>query len=403
MRDPDSAIVIADQDLETWGGILLDHSLGGIDSSDRVMIKGESVCWPLIRVLERRVFEAGGLADICLVPSNNDRGRVWSATAVRSAVDSARLDEAPQWHLHRYKSMTKYVEVLGAWDPSEYAGLEQDQLKRLAETDRPYSELRLAKPWVLTLYPTPGFAAMEGMDLDEYTRFLVKASTTDPRPLRDAEETLKPLFEKGKVVRIVTVDPSSGRELKLTIDIASSQPALSFGLRNFPDGEIFTSPDARATNGEVFIDLPVHYGGSDIRGIYLRFENGRAVEYRANEGGDVLAAIIETDEGSSRLGEVALGMNPGLERVLKHPLLVEKVGGTLHIALGASYKHCYVEDPGSESGAQQLDKLIREGVVNVSAQHVDIVADFRGGGCGRSVFIDDTELVVRNAVWVAAD
>jgi len=77
--------------------------------------------------------------------------------------------------------------------------------------------------------------------------------------------------------------------------------------------------------GEIFVDLPVTYGGNDIKGIYLRFEGGRIVEYDAAVGRDHLAAIIETDEGSHRLGEVALGMNPGLDRVLKHPLFVEKV------------------------------------------------------------------------------
>ena len=142
------------------------------------------------------------------------------------------------------------------------------------------------------------------------------------------------------------------------------------------------------------------YGGNDIRGIYLRFEAGRIVEYRAEAGGDHLAAIIETDEGSHRLGEVALGMNPGLDRVLKHPLFVEKVGGTLHVAIGASYEDCYVEDPASTEGRARLEELERSGALNRSAQHVDIVTDFRPGGCGRSVRIDDVELVVRNGVWV---
>ena len=66
-------------DLETWAGYLLDHSLGGIDASDRVMIKGERICWPLMAELERRVIAAGAVPDVYLIPPNNDRGRVWSA------------------------------------------------------------------------------------------------------------------------------------------------------------------------------------------------------------------------------------------------------------------------------------------------------------------------------------
>ena len=188
------------------------------------------------------------------------------------------------------------------------------------------------------------------MDFDTYRRFIVGASTTDPRPLLEAEKKLAPVIDAGQKIHIVTEHPTDHRELALEIDIADGHGVMSYGLRNFPDGEIFTSPNANSTEGEIFVDLPVNYGGNDICGIYLRFEGGKIIEYRADEGHEHLAAIIETDDGSHRLGEVALGMNPGLDRVLKHPLFVEKVGGTLHIAIGASYEDCYVDDPGSDEG-----------------------------------------------------
>ncbi len=392
---------INQNDLETWAEYLLDHSLGGIDSSDRVMIKGERICWPLMAVLERRVIEAGGVPDVYLVPPNNDRGRVWSATMGRTG-GSAQLEAVPDWHRQRYESMTKYVEVLGGEDPSQYTGLEPDQVKALAEADRPFANLRLARPWVITLFPTPAFASLEGMDLDDYAAFIVGASTTDPRPLLEAERVIEPVLAAGSEMTVVTEHPEDGRELTLNLDIALGRPVMSYGLRNFPDGEIFTSPDARKTEGEIFVDLPVTYGGNDIRGIYLKFEAGRIVDYQAAEGHDHLAAIIETDDGSHRLGEVALGMNPGLDRVLKHPLFVEKVGGTLHIAIGASYEDCYVADPGSEDGKARIDELAEMGAINRSAQHVDIVTDFRLGGTGRQVKVDGVELVPENGLWVVA-
>jgi aminopeptidase len=386
-------------DLETWARILLDHSLGGISPGERVMIKGERICWPLMAVLERCVVEAGGVPDVCLVPPNNERGRVWSATlAVHGTKE--QIAAVPDWHRTRYESFAKYVEILGAEDPAAYASLNAPQSQALAAADRPYADLRLARRWVLTLFPTPAFAVMEGLPLDEYVRFLVRASTTDPRPLREAEDRLAPLFRSGRTVRLLTRHPDR-RDLELRIDITPSLPILSYGLRNFPDGEIYTSPDARDTAGEIFLDLPVHYGGGDIRGIYLRFEGGRIVEYSAQEGGDRLVAIVETDEGSHRLGEVALGMNPGLKRALKHPLLVEKVGGTAHIAIGQSYGGSFVAEPESVEGRRQIEKLVETGVFNRSAQHVDLVADFRPGGCGRAIFIDDTELTVRDGVWAA--
>jgi len=109
-------------DLETWARILLDHSLGGIAPGDRVMIKGERICWPLMAVLERGVVEAGGIPDIYLVPPNNERGRVWSATMAAHG-RSEQLAAVPDWHRARYESFAKYVEVLGAEDPAAYASL----------------------------------------------------------------------------------------------------------------------------------------------------------------------------------------------------------------------------------------------------------------------------------------
>jgi aminopeptidase len=389
---------IDSSDLERWSAILLDHSLGGIHPGERVMLKGERICWPLLEVLERGVITAGGIPDVLLVPPNNERGRVFSAT-MASLGSAEQLAAVPEWHRERYRSMDKYVEVLGAEDPSAYASITAPQVQALAAADRPFADIRLSKPWVLTLYPTPGFAAMEGLDLDDYVRFLVRASTTDPRPLRAAEEKLEPLFRDGSEIRVTTAEPG-GRELELRVDIRPSIPEISFGLRNFPDGEIFTSPDARGTEGELYLDLPVHYGGHDIQGILLRFAAGRIVEYSARVGGEHLAAIIETDDGSHRLGEIALGMNPGLQRALKHPLLVEKVGGTLHVAIGASYEGSFVPDPGSEEGKARIADLAETGILNRSAQHVDIVADFRPGGCGRRVAIDGVQLAVRDGVWV---
>jgi aminopeptidase len=387
------------RDLETWAAFLLEHSLGGISPEDRVMIKGERICWPLVAVLERRIVEAGGIPDVYLVPPNNDRGRVWSATMGRCATPP-QFERVPAWHGERYASMTKYIEVLGAEDPQQYAGLDAQQVRALATADRPFATVRLAKPWVLTLYPTPGFAAMEGMALDEYTRFIVKASTTDPRVLRTAEEALQPHFQRAKTMTIETHCPHEDRALTLRLSVEAGLVTMSYGLRNFPDGELFTSPDARTPEGEIFIDLPVHYNGCDIQGIYLKLEGGRITRYSAVEGEEHLRAIIETDAGSHRLGEVALGMNPGLDRVLKHPLFVEKVGGTLHIALGASYENCFVADPAAPEGQAKIAALEAAGVLNRSAQHVDIVADFRPGGCGRRVLLDDKPLAVRDGVWV---
>ncbi len=393
--------VISKEDLSTWAGYLLNHSLGGIEPGERVMIKGERIGWPLMELLELGVIRAGGIPDVYLVPPNNERGRVWSSAMGRTA-NETQLSSIPSWHGDRYRSMDKYIEVLGAEDPSAYSGLQPSQVAALASADTPFATVRLKKPWVITLFPTPGFARTEGMALEDYTAFIVKASTADPAALKEAETAIAPLFDQAETVTVETRHPETGRLLVLELNLEHSRAQLCYGLRNFPDGEVYTSPDARSSQGEIFIDLPVHYGGADIRGIHLKLEDGRIVEYSAQEGMEQLRGIIETDEGSHRLGEVALGMNPGLDKVLKHPLFVEKVGGTLHIAIGASYEDCYVADPSSSQGRDKLAELERAGILNRSAQHVDIVADFRPGGCGVGVKFDDRQVLVRDRIWVPA-
>jgi aminopeptidase len=260
--------------------------------------------------------------------------------------------------------------------------------------DEPIKNIRLNKPWVLTLFPTEAFAKMEDLTLEEYTKVIVNASTVNPQLLEDIEEDIYQIMNKSKTITIETEHPETKKLFQLKMNIADHYIIKCTGKRNFPDGEVYTSPDANTVQGEIYVDLPVFQGGALIQGIYLKFSNGKIIEYSAKLGNAALAKIIETDEGSHRLGEVALGMNNGIEKVLKHPLFVEKVGGTLHIAIGASYPNCYNTDEKS------LDQYLAEGIMNKSAQHVDIVTDFRPGGVGKAVYFDDVKLEQKDNIWV---
>lgn len=241
---------------------------------------------------------------------------------------------------------------------------------------------------------------MEGMTLNDYANVIVSASTVDPRMLEEVEEDIYQKMKSSKEITIITQHPHTGDELVLKMSIAKRNIVKCTGKRNFPDGEVFTSPDANSVEGEIYVDLPVFQGGTTIQGIYLKFHSGKIIEYTAKLGKDALAKIIETDEGSHRLGEVALGMNNGIKEVLKHPLFVEKVGGTLHIAIGSSYPECFTDEPNSIEGKSEIEGYLKKGIMNKSAQHVDIVTDFRPGGVGRAVFLDDTQLKIKNNIWV---
>ena len=389
---------IQQKHLEIWADYLLNHSLKGITKDDVVMIKGEHITWPLMAVLQDKIFEAGGIADVNMVAPDNNRGMVWGSSIARHG-NVTQIQNVPAWHLDRYNNMTKYIEILGAENPALFANLPEETAAALFKADEPYKTIRLLKPWVLTLFPTQAFADLEDMTLEEYADIVVGASIVDPAALDAVEQPLFELMGKSKEIKIVTQHPASKKELTLTMNIHNRIPVKCTGFRNFPDGEVFTSPDARTVNGEIFVDLPVYYNGATMQGIYLKIENGVITEYNADKEFDTLKKIIETDEGSHRLGEVALGMNSGLQTALKHPLFVEKVGGTCHIAIGASYPECYVPDPASDEGKKETDKLFTEGILNRSSQHVDIVVDFRDGGAGRAIYLDDTKLELKDNIW----
>ena len=385
--------LISEEKLRIWADYLINYSLEGLNNDDVVMVKGEKICWPLISIIQDKIFKTGAIADVNLIPPDNDRGKVWGSSIAKYG-SLEQISKVPQWQIDRYSSMTKYIEILGSESPEFFNGQKDELAQAVMRADEPIKNIRLDKPWVLTLFPTEEFAKMEGLSLEEYSKIIVNASTVDPALLEDIEEDIYQLMNNSKTIRIKTKHPETKKLLELKMNIWDHNIVKCTGKRNFPDGEVYTSPDANTVEGEIYVDLPVFQGGALIEGIYLKFQGGKIVDYSAKNGHSVLTKIIETDEGSHRLGEVALGMNNGIEKVLKHPLFVEKVGGTLHIAIGASYPNCY------KTENKSLDDYLKEGIMNKSAQHVDIVTDFRPGGTGVAVYFDDKKIEQKDNIWI---
>jgi aminopeptidase len=136
-----------------------------------------------------------------------------------------------------------------------------------------------------------------------------------------------------------------------------------------PDGEFFTGPIEDSVNGEIAFSFPATYGGREVAGVRFKFEDGKVVDASADRGEDFLIEMLDTDEGARRLGELGIGTNYGISTGTKEILLDEKIGGTVHMAIGMSYP---------ESGG-----------TNNSAVHWDMVCDLRRGG---SITVDGQEL-----------
>jgi len=194
----------------------------------------------------------------------------------------AWLERIPEVERALYEKADKFLRILSAENPLEGASLDPGLSLRHQRAWRPLAELRLKKRWTLTLYPTVGYAVGAGM---------------------------------GTERRWINSD----------------------GRRNMPSGEVFTGPLEESAEGEVRFNLPAFVGGRRVEGVYLRFRGGEVVEARAEVGEDYLLAALATDEGARRLGEVGIGTNFGLTRPTGLILLDEKMGGTVHLALGRSY------------------------------------------------------------------
>jgi aminopeptidase len=215
--------------------------------------------------------------------------------------------------------------------------------------------------WCYTLFPTSAYASEAEMSLADYEDFYYGACLAgDDDPLtawkRASAETrrLAEWIEGRREVHVT----APGTDIRLGIEGRTFIPCV--GDRNMPDGEFFTGPVEDSIEGEVSFHLPAVIAGREVAGVKLSFEAGRVVDASADRGEEFLIQLLDTDAGARRLGELGIGTNYGIDRGTREVLLDEKIGGTVHMALGRSYP---------ESGG-----------VNESAVHTDLVCDLRGGG-----------------------
>ncbi len=237
-------------------------------------------------------------------------------------------------------------------------------------------EARYDTRWVSTVHPTRSLAQQAGMSYETYADFVYDAVLRDWEALAEEMAQLKDLLDAGSEVHLV----ADGTDLTMRIDgrtAVNSAASVAYDSHNLPSGEVFTAP--YATEGEVVFDVPMTIRGRRVRDVRLTFEDGEVVDHDAGEGGDVIQEVLETDDGARRLGELGVGMNRGIDRVTDSILFDEKMGGTVHLALGRAYDSCL---PEGESG-------------NDSATHTDLITDM-GEGSRLEV---DGEVVQRDGVF----
>ncbi|HWQ15616.1 MAG TPA: aminopeptidase [Roseiflexaceae bacterium] len=215
--------------------------------------------------------------------------------------------------------------------------------------------------WCVTLYPTNAAAQDADMSLADYEEFVYtacKLHEEDPVAAwvatRDAQQRIADFLGAAREIRLVAQDTD------LTYRVGGRRWINCYGDKNFPDGEVFTGPEEASAEGHIRYTFPAIYMGREVSDVRLWFAGGRVVKATAAKGEELLHSLLDMDEGARRLGEVAFGTNYNIQRFSRNILFDEKIGGTVHLALGAGYP---------ETGS-----------TNRSALHWDMICDMRQGG-----------------------
>ncbi len=358
-----------DPRITRWAKTLVSYCLG-VRPGQSVLIASTPLAEPLVSEVYREVLRAGGhpiphielpsLREILLTEGNEGQ-LAWLDPSVKLLIEQVdarlRIEAEPN------------TRSLAAVDPRRQAiaGRTGREVRQITSRRSLSGELR----WCGTLYPTEAHAQDADMSLADFTEFVYEAcflNSPDPaeawRELGRHQQFYVDWLAGKQMVHVV------GPETDLRLSIAGRSFRNSDGKRNFPSGEFFTSPVEDSAEGVIRFTIPSSVGGRLVQDVRLRFEGGVVVEASAAVGEAYLREMLSMDEGSNRVGEFAFGNNFGIQRGIRNILFDEKIGGTVHMALGNSYP---------ETGGK-----------NVSALHWDMVCDLRAAAGGGEVYVDDT-------------
>ena len=331
-----------------------------VQKKDLVLIRAGLPSAPLVREVFREVLEAGGhpITRIALPGATE----IFYETAKKhqlefvSPVAEHEIDQIDKLLAIRSTENTK---ALTNVDPSKQTAVARSQsgLRQQYQDRVAAGEL----DWCVTQFPCNASAQDAEMSLEEYEDFVLRACLvhkSNPvaawKGIKRKQAKLCRYLDDVKKIRIV----KSGTDISMRV--AGRTWINSDGRHNMPSGEIFTGPIEDSVEGKIAFSFPACYGGREVHDVILTFQRGRVVKATASKGEDFLRSMLDTDDGAKFVGEIAVGTNYAVEKFTKNTLFDEKIGGTIHMAVGSSYP--------------------QSGGLNKSGIHWDMVADMREGG-----------------------
>jgi len=295
------------------------------------------------------IFTIGGIVDILLEEGNKDQLSYLSELDVRE--------------MEHYDAL---IVIWGEENTKAISGADPEKTAMLKKSQSPLSERMIQREaagelnWCLTLFPTPAHAQDADMSLSEYEDFVFGAGhLNDDDPIKTwqkidkEQQRIADFLTQHDHIRIVAP------ETEINYRVGGRTWLNANGRLNFPDGEVYTGPHEDSVNGTVRFTYPAVYTGKQVEDVRLTFKDGKVVEAQASRGQDVLDAMLGLDAGARFVGEVAFGLNYDVKQFTANILFDEKIGGTMHMALGRSYP---------ETGGK-----------NKSDLHWDMICDLREG------------------------
>ncbi|HET8950648.1 MAG TPA: aminopeptidase [Solirubrobacteraceae bacterium] len=336
-----------------FAALLCDYCLD-VQPGQQVVVRASTLAAPLLLALQEELLTREAWPLVRAELPGADEG-FWQHAR------DAHLDGFPAAELAEAEATDASISIQAPANTRALAHVDAGRMARAARARAPVREAALKRRWCLTLWPTAAGAQQAGMGTTEFAAFVRRALFLDRGDATAAWGELRQ-FQARLIERL-----APARELRieaegtdLTLSVQGRTWVNSDGKRNMPSGEVFTGPLESSAEGRIRFTIPSGPRGVEVAGIELEFREGRVVEALAERGEEYLKATLATDEGASRLGEIGIGTNFGIDRPVGAILFDEKIGGTVHLAVGRSYP---------ETGG-----------TNESAVHWDMICDLRRGG-----------------------
>lgn len=264
----------------------------------------------------------------------------------------------------------KSVIIAADVNTSNMVSVDPKRLQIRAKLVEPYQKILMDKPWVLTHFPTAAMAQAANMNLEDLENFYFESTNQDWSKI---EAEMKKLAKAltNKEIEVI------GEQTHLKLSTKKRVWIYDDWHANIPGGEVFTAPIDNSVEGEVYFNYPLTRQGVTMRDIHLWFTKGKVVKATASDNQAYLEHILDTDEGARRLGEFAIGGNPGVTKYMNDVLFDEKMKGTIHMALGFAYPDC--------------------GGINRSGIHMDMIKDMRPQG---SLLTANGKPILKNGKFV---